>query len=108
MEHLKLYEEYIDKVTFEMSGKPPRYWGYKADFIEKMRSWGYVHTTLTKNTDMLIVESDNLNTIKCKKAKRYGIPTYTYEDAFKLKERLYTRITRKNKMGELMKKLGEK
>ena len=96
------------KVTYEMSGPPPKHlWRYKSDFINDMEDWGYKHTTLTKNTDMLIVESKDLDTLKTRKAKKYNIPIYTYEEAYNKKEKLYTKTIRKKHIGGIMKKLGE-
>ena len=66
-------EDKIDKVNYEMSGHPPAdLWRYKADFQNDMFNWGYSHTTLNKKTDMLI--SDETDTLKCQKAKKFGIP----------------------------------
>lgn len=91
-----------DKVTFEMTGHPPAHlWRYKDDFKSDMRRWGYEHTTLTKETDILIAESEDLNSNKCKKARRYGIPIYTYQEAYAKKENLHIRITRKKKIMNL-------
>jgi len=96
--------ERIDKVTYEMSGPTPPYlWEHKADFEKDMLKWGYNHTTLTKNTDMLIVAKEDLGTLKCKKAEKYGIPIYTYEDAYQKKENLYTRIVRRKKWDNISK-----
>lgn len=96
----------MDKVTFEMTGHPPaRHWRYKEDFLQDMAKWGYQHTTLTKNTDLLVAESEDLNTNKCKKAKKYGVPIYTYEEAFAKKENLHTRIIRTKKLINLGVKL---
>lgn len=91
-----------DSVTYEMSGPPPKwFWSIKADFKSDMLSWGYKHTTLTKSTDMLIVEDEYLETTKTKKAKRYGIPIFTYKEAFEKKEKLYTITIRKKKLQKL-------
>lgn len=99
-----------DNVTFEMSGDTPHHlWRYKEDFFNDMKKWGYKHTSLTKETDMLVASSENFidkeHTIlrddasnKCKKAQKYGIPIYTYEEAFNRKEALHTRIIRKKKI----------
>jgi hypothetical protein len=103
-----LFEEFKDKVTYEMSGPPPKYlWSHKDDFMTDMLNWGYLHTTLNKKTDMLIATAEDLGTLKCQKAEKYGIPIYTYEDAFKKKEKLYIRITRNKKLDNLKKKSEE-
>ena len=108
MKHLKLFEEFKDKVTYELTGPPPAsLWQHKADFQRDMVNWGYEHTTLTKNTDMLIAAKEELGTLKCKKAEKYGIPIYTYEDAYNKKEKLYTRVIRNKKIINLNKNQAE-
>jgi len=100
--------EKVDKVTYEMSGPPPKWlWYHKADFESDMLKWGYSHTTLNKNTDMLIVESKDLGTLKCQKAEKYGIPIYTYKEAFDRKEKLYTRVIRKKRLDNINKNREE-
>lgn len=94
-------EDYKDKVTYEMSGSPRPFFDYKDDFIRQMNNWGYVHTTLNKHTDMLIVANEDLGTLKCQKAEKYGIPIYTYEEAFQRKENLYKRVVRGKKLNNL-------
>lgn len=95
-------KEYKDKVNFEMSGSPKPFWDTKSDFVDDMNKWGYEHTTLNKNTDMLIVAQEDLGTLKCKKAEKYGIPVYTYNQAFSKKENLYVRTIRNKKLINLM------
>jgi glutamate formiminotransferase len=98
----KSLKDFKDRVTFEMSGPPPKnLWKTKADFVADMNSWGYEHTTLNKNTDMLIVADEELGTLKCQKAEKYGIPVYTYNQAFNKKENLYVRIIRNKKLSNL-------
>ena len=90
--------EKVDKVTYEMTGHPPaNLWRYKADFQADMEKWGYKHTTLNKNTDILIAADEDLGTLKCKKAEKYGIKIYNYTDAFNKKEMLYTKTMRKKR-----------
>lgn len=88
----------VDKVTYEMTGSPKPFFATKSDFIAAMESWGYSHTTLNKNTDMLIAATEDLGTLKCQKAEKYGIPIYSYSDAFNKKELLYTRTIRKKRL----------
>ena len=107
MEHIELFEDFKDKVTYEMSGPPTPYWSYKQEFVDDMKNWGYTHTSLTKNTDMLIVQHKDLNTLKCQKAEKYGIPIYTYKEAFDKKERLYKRVVRGNKIKNIEKNREE-
>ena len=102
LKKIQMFEDFVDKVTYEMSGHPPKnLWEFKADFEYDMQKWGYLHTRLNKKTDMLIATSDDLNTLKCQKAKKDGIPIYTYEEAFKKKEKLYTRVIRSKKIANL-------
>lgn len=95
--------EKVDKVTYEMTGTPKPYWATKSDFQESMEKWGYEHTTLNKNTDILIASDEDLGTLKCKKAEKYGIKIFNYNDAFFKKENLYTKIMRKKRLINLSK-----
>lgn len=103
LKHIKMFEEYKDKVTFCLTGSPKPYWATKAEFVEDMEKWGYDYTTLTKNTDMLIAADTELGTLKCQKAEKYGIPIYTYKKAFDQKERLYKRVIRGKKIENIEK-----
>ena len=80
---IQMFEDFSRKVTYECSGSPSPYFITKADFFAAMQECGYTHTTLTKKTDMLIVAQEDLGTLKCKKAEKYGIPVYTYAYAKK-------------------------
>jgi hypothetical protein len=81
------WEEITETViarTYEMSGPPPKnLWGTKAQFEMEMEKIGYTHTTLTKSTSMLICSKEELGTLKWQKAQRYGIPIFTYEEAYR-------------------------
>lgn len=88
----------MDKVTYCMTGSPKPHWTTKSDFMNDMEKWGYEYTTLTKNTDILIAANEDLGTLKCKKAEKYGIKIYSYTDAFNKKEQLYTRTMRKKRL----------
>lgn len=80
----KQFEEYY---TFECSGTPKPYFKTKAEFFEFMEENGFKHSTLNKKTDMLIVESLDMGSLKCQKAQKYEIPIYTYKQAkVKVKE----------------------
>ena len=50
---------------------------------------------------MLIVADEELGTLKCQKAEKYGIPVYTYSQAFNKKENLYVRIIRNKKLSNI-------
>jgi len=96
-------KEFKDKVTFCLTGSPKPHWSVKADFIEDMKKWGYEYTTLTKSTDILIAADEELGTLKCQKAEKYGIHIYSYTDAFNKKENLYTKTIRSKKIKNLKK-----
>jgi len=100
-------KEYKDFVTFEMTGSPSQVsnWPYKQDFQNDMLNWGFTHTTLTKETDLLVAEREDIGTGKWLKAKKYGIPIYTYKQVWEQKEKLYQKIIRNKKLGILQKKI---
>lgn len=98
-----LEEEKIDKVTYCLTGSPKPHWAYKSEFVDDMKKWGYEYTTLSRTTDMLIASNEELGTLKCQKAEKYGIPIYSYEDAFNKKERLYVKVIRKKRLINLTK-----
>lgn len=98
---IQMYEKLIDHYTFECSGSPSPTFKTKAEFFDFMENHGFKHTTLTKNTDILIAADEDLGTLKCKKAEKYGIPIYSYNDAFKRKEMLYTKTMRKKRLQNL-------
>lgn len=79
----QMYEGITDNYTFECSGSPKPYFNTKQEFFDFMGEYGFKHTTLTKSTNMLIVADEDLGTLKCKKAEKYGIPVYTYRHAKK-------------------------
>jgi len=84
---VQMYEDLLDYYTYECSGSPSPEFRTKADFNEFMYSNGFKHTTLNKNTDMLIVTDKDQGTLKCQKAEKYNIPIYTYSEArIKVKE----------------------
>ena len=85
MKHLQYFAEksFDDFYTYECSGSPKPVFPYKADFTEFMTKHGFKKTTLTKKTDMLIVQYKGQGTLKEQKAERYGIPVYTYAEAKK-------------------------
>jgi len=45
---------------------------------------------------MLIVADEDLGTLKCKKAERYGIPVYTYAHAKKEMKNLRNSVSKYN------------
>lgn len=69
-----------ETVTFEMSGNPPSM--TKQQFTEKLKEQypNSIHTSLTKETKYLFVDSLSSNTSKVIKARKYNIPIYTYMD----------------------------
>jgi len=82
-ENIELFENFETSYTYECSGSPSPTFRVKADFFEFMANHGFKHTTLTKKTNMLIVEDKDMGTLKCQKAQKYGVPIYTYREAKK-------------------------
>lgn len=74
-----------DSFSFEMTGNPPGM--TKAEFIEEFKKSNpnSIHSTLTKNTKVLIVDDINSNTSKANKARSYNVQLVTYLDALKNK-----------------------
>lgn len=83
MKHIRQFENFENNYTYECSGSPSPVFRVKADFFEFMSNYGFKHTPLNKKTDMLIVEDKDMDTLKCQKAAKYGIPIYTYKEAKK-------------------------
>jgi hypothetical protein len=93
---IQLFEAFEDNITYEMSGSPSPYFKTKAEFVKAMQECGYEHTTLTKKTNMLICSTEDLGTLKFKKAQKYGIPIYTYEQAKKEMKNLINVVSKYN------------
>lgn len=70
-----------DSITFEMSGNPPSM--TKQEFVNKFKEQhpNAIHTSLTKTTKYLFVDSVNSNTSKVLKARKYNIKIVSYLDA---------------------------
>lgn len=69
-------------ITYEMSNAPKS--GItKEEFMKKLHEKmpNAIHTTLTKTTNYLVVDSLNATSSKANKARKYNIPMITYEDA---------------------------
>ena len=81
MKHIKTFEKFEQFYTYECSGSPKPVFPYKADFTHFMSENGFKKTTLSKKTDMLIVQYKGQGTLKEEKAKKYNIPIYTYREA---------------------------
>ena len=77
-----------ETVTFEMSGNPPAM--TKQQFTEKLKEQypNSIHTSLTKETKYLFVDSLSSNTSKVIKARKYNILIYTYMDILSGKVKL--------------------
>jgi len=67
-------------IQFEMTGSPKPY-GFKTkdEFLNLIKSHGYVHTGLDKNTNILITDDPNSSSSKMAKAKKLGIAIKTYD-----------------------------
>lgn len=84
-----IYTEEESKITeasilFELTGSPKDF-GFKTkeEFINLIKSKGYVHTGLDKNTRILITDDINSSSSKMAKAKKLGVEIKTYEDILK-------------------------
>jgi DNA ligase (NAD+) len=73
-----------DSIKYEMTGSPKPY-GFKTkeDFVNLIKSHGYVHTGLDKTTHILITDDLTSSSSKMAKAKKLGIEIKTYEDILK-------------------------
>ena len=86
MEHIKLFEDFEDHYTFECSGSPMPEFRTKADFFDFMSKCGFKHTTLNKNTNMLIVVSKDFGSLKCQKAEKALEVLYYRKIFFRVKK----------------------
>lgn len=68
-------------ITFELSNSPANM--TKEQFVKKFKQKfpNSQHTTLSKNTKLLIVDSMDASTSKMNKARKYNIQIITYEEA---------------------------
>ena len=96
MRHLKKFETFTSNYTYECSGSPQPTFRVKVDFNHYMNEHGFKKSTLTKKTDMLIVQHKGQGTLKEQKAKRYNIPIYTYAEAKKKVKKMSKDIEKYN------------
>ena len=81
---IKPIEVSEDSFSFEMSGEFKKM--SKNDFVIELKKSkpNWVHSTLNKNTNYLIVDDLNTNTSKANKARKYNIKIITYDEALKM------------------------
>ena len=81
---IKPIEVSEDSFSFEMSGDFKKM--SKNDFVIELKKSkpNWVHSTLNKNTNYLIVDDLNTNTSKANKARKYNIKIITYDEALKM------------------------
>jgi DNA ligase (NAD+) len=74
-----------DSILFEMTGSPKEF-GFKTkeEFINQVKSAGWVHHGLDKSTKYLITDDVNSSSSKTAKAKKLGIEIITYSQAINL------------------------
>ena len=55
----------------------------KEEFVKRLKEKmpNAIHTTLTKTTNYLVVDTLSATSSKANKARKYNIPMITYEDA---------------------------
>jgi NAD-dependent DNA ligase len=70
-------------ITFEMTGEPKPFRLTKKDFYLSIKHLGYEHTSLTKDTKMLVTDDMSSTTGKMTKAKKFGTVVKTYEQVLK-------------------------
>jgi NAD-dependent DNA ligase (contains BRCT domain type II) len=83
-----------NNISYEMSGDPPSNIAItKEKYVELIKKINpnLIRTTLTKNTDYLIVDSLESNSTKVQKARKYNVSIITYENATR------TDLVKKNK-----------
>jgi DNA ligase (NAD+) len=69
-----------DSILFEMTGSPKDF-GFKTknEFLDKVKSHGWVHHKLDKDCKVLITDDPNSSSSKMSKAKKLGIEILTYD-----------------------------
>lgn len=70
-------------ITFEMTGDSAPFRSTKKDFYLSIKHLGYEHTTLTKDTKLLVTNDVSSTTGKMAKAKKFGTIVKTYEQVLK-------------------------
>lgn len=66
-------------ITLEMTGSPMPFRTTKGDFLMSIKKFGYEHTSLTKDTKLLVTDDLSSTTGKMAKAKKFGTIVKTYE-----------------------------
>jgi DNA ligase (NAD+) len=74
-----------DSILYELTGSPKEF-GFKTkdEFINQVKSAGWVHKGLDKSTKYLITDDLNSDSSKMTKAKKLGVQVITYSDAINL------------------------
>lgn len=70
-------------ITLEMTGSPAPFRATKGDFLMSIKKFGYEHTSLTKETKLLVTDDLTSTTGKMAKAKKFGTTVKTYEQLLK-------------------------
>lgn len=68
-----------DAITYELTGSPKEF-GFKTkeEFVNRLKSHGYVHTDLNKSTNYLITDDIESSSSKMSKAKKLNVKIITY------------------------------
>ena len=71
-------------IKYEMTGSPKQF-GFKTkeDFVNLIKTHGYVHTGLDTNTNILITDDIHSSSSKMAKAKKLGVEIKSYEEILK-------------------------
>lgn len=68
-----------DTLTYELTGSPSTH-KTKAEFMNHVKDFGFVHKSLNKDTKVLITDSYSSSSSKMGKANKLGVEILTYED----------------------------
>lgn len=95
----------FDRISIEMTGSPKEF-GFKTKekFLETLAPFGVEHHPLTHGCKYLVTNDLSSDTIKMKKAKKYGAKVITYGDLLNQ----FTVALRSKKIEDLKKKMMEK
>jgi DNA ligase (NAD+) len=75
----------VDSITYELTGSPKDF-GFKTkeEFINRLKSHGYVHTDLNKSTNYLITDDIESSSSKMSKAKKLNVKIVTYSQVLEI------------------------
>ena len=74
-----------DAITYELTGSPKEF-GFKTkeEFVNRLKSHGYIHTDLNKSTNYLITDDIESSSSKMAKAKKLNVSIITYSQILEM------------------------